>query len=78
MARRYFKKRTQRMSTLLFSLRENKFHIFKPPCNALVIDNTRLHMLGSCVHAQVVLNEADDKLQVIRCASARKGGSTSP
>ncbi len=32
-----FHERAQRMSEILFSPREDKIHIFKPPCNVLFI-----------------------------------------
>jgi hypothetical protein len=32
-----FYERAQRVSTILFLTREDKSHIFKPPCNALFI-----------------------------------------
>ena len=32
-----FYERTQRVSKILFLLRENKIHIFKPTCNVLFI-----------------------------------------
>ena len=32
-SKQHFKKRAQRVSKILFLTRENKIHIFKPPCN---------------------------------------------
>ena len=36
-AKTIFYERAQRVSKILFLPRENKIHIFKPPCNALFI-----------------------------------------
>ena len=41
-ARRY--ERAQRVSKILFLTRENKIHIFKPPCNFLFIIETNLSL----------------------------------
>ena len=36
-----FYERAQRVSKILFLPRENKIHIFKPPCNVLCIIKTK-------------------------------------
>ena len=38
-----FYERAQQVSKILFLPRENKIHIFKPPCNVLVIIQTKRH-----------------------------------
>ena len=35
--------RAQRVSKILFLQRQNKIHIFKPPCNVLFIIQTKRH-----------------------------------
>ena len=39
-----FYERAQRVSKILFLTRENKIHIFKPPCNVLFIIETNLSL----------------------------------
>ena len=36
-AKQYFTNRAQRVSKILFLPRENEIHIFKPPCNVLLL-----------------------------------------